>query len=263
VIRFEGVAIGCPDPFGLFRTLSPIRLPQNLTVLPRRYPVPPLALPGTMKYQHGGMALASSVGESEEFVSLRDYRHGDPVRHIDWRSWARTGKPIVKEFEDEFYVRHALVLDTFADVDKASQFEGAVSVAASFACTIKTQDSLLDLMFVGTKAYCCTAGRGLGDTDHLLEVLASVQLCADNSFDVLDQLVTEHMTGVSGCVCIFLQWDDRRRLLVQKLRAFGIPVLVLLMVGGDDEADANLLADDRQGFRIIEADKVEEGLAKL
>ena len=68
-----------------------------------------------MRYQEGGVALAANIGRSEEFVSLREYRHGDPVRHIHWRSWAKTGKPIVKEFEDEFFVRHALVLDTFTD----------------------------------------------------------------------------------------------------------------------------------------------------
>ena len=31
-----------------------------------------------MKYQQGGVALAANVGRSEEFVSLRDYRRGDP-----------------------------------------------------------------------------------------------------------------------------------------------------------------------------------------
>ena len=25
-------------------------------------------------------------------MALRDYRRGDPMRHIHWRSWAKTGK---------------------------------------------------------------------------------------------------------------------------------------------------------------------------
>jgi len=86
-----------------------------------------------------GVALASNVGQSEEFVSLRDYRRGDPLRHIHWRSWAKAGKPVVKEFEDEFFVRHALVLDTFIDDPHSELFEEAVSVAASFASTVLTQ----------------------------------------------------------------------------------------------------------------------------
>jgi len=110
-----------------------------------------------MRYQEGGVALAANVGRSDEFVALREYRRGDPLRHIHWRSWAKTGKPIVKEFEDEFFVRHALVLDTFDGEPNSEVLEEAVSVAASFACTVLTQESLLDLLFVGNQSYCFTA----------------------------------------------------------------------------------------------------------
>jgi len=53
-----------------------------------------------------------------------------------------------------------------------------VSVSASFAATVQTQDSLLDLMFVGTEAYVFTAGRGVGHVDRMLEVLAEVRRAA-------------------------------------------------------------------------------------
>jgi uncharacterized protein (DUF58 family) len=115
VLRFTGVTLARPDPLGLVRAVATVPLPQSVLILPRRYPVASIALPGTAKYQEGGVALASSVGQSDEYVALRDYRHGDPLRHIHWRSWARVGHPVVKEFEDEFFVRHALVLDTFTD----------------------------------------------------------------------------------------------------------------------------------------------------
>ena len=38
---------------------------------------------------------------------------GDPLRKIHWRSWARRGKPVVKEYQEEYFSRIALVLDTF------------------------------------------------------------------------------------------------------------------------------------------------------
>ena len=38
------------------------------------------------------------------------------------------------------------------DGENDEVFEEAVSIAASYACTIETQDSLLDLLFVGTRA---------------------------------------------------------------------------------------------------------------
>ena len=91
---------------------------------------------------------------------MRDYRPGDPLRRIHWRSWAKTDKPIVKEYQDEFFVRHALILDTFQKEAYGDVFEEAISVAASFACTMGTQDSLLDLMFIGTEERGRAGGAG-------------------------------------------------------------------------------------------------------
>jgi uncharacterized protein (DUF58 family) len=238
---------------------------QTTLVLPRRYLLPPVALPGMMKYQAGGVALASNVGQSDEFVSLRDYRHGDPLRHIHWRSWAKAGKPVVREFEDEFFVRHALVLDTFTDHPYSEVFEEAVSVAASFACSIRTQESLLDLLFVGPESYCFTAGRGLARSEQMLEVLASVQSCLDRSFADLEELVINHVRAVSGCICIMLAWDQERRDFVERLKRLGVPLLVLLIRahGESKEVDPGPMREEPERFHVLEVGKIEKGLAML
>ena len=38
---------------------------------------------------------------------------GIALRKIHWRSWARRGEPVVKEYQEEYFSRIALVLDTF------------------------------------------------------------------------------------------------------------------------------------------------------
>jgi uncharacterized protein (DUF58 family) len=265
VLRFSGVTLARPDPLGLFRALAKFPLSQSVLILPKRYLLPPIALPGAMKYQEGGVALASSVGQSEEFVALREYRRGDPLRHIHWRSWARTGKPIVKEFADEFFVRHALVLDTFSDHPQNEAFEEAVSVAASFACTIQTQESLLDLLFVGAEAYCFTAGRGLAHADQILEILASVRVCSEKSFETLEALVLNHASVVSGCICVLLAWDKVRRNFVEKLKASGVPVLVVVLLTSapDEPLEPGPMSDDPDHFHTLILGQLEEGLAKL
>jgi hypothetical protein len=265
ILRFVGLTVARPDPLGLFRSFSKVVAPQTVLILPKRYPLPPIALPGQMKYQEGGVALAANVGRSEEFVALRDYRHGDPVRHIHWRSWAKTGKPIVKEFEDEFFVRHALVLDTFTDEPHGELLEEAVSVAASFACTVLTQESLLDLLFVGNQSYCFTAGRGLGQADQMLEILASVQNCGDKKFDALEHLVLNHISVVSGCICVLQRWDEARRKFVEKLKSLGVPVMVLVVVrpGEGISGAGGPLLDAPGNLHILEIGRIEEELAKL
>ena len=264
-LRFAGVSLARPDPLGLFRSLARVAASQTVLILPRRYALPRLALPGALKYQQGGVALAANVGQSEEFVALREYRRGDPLRHIHWRSWARVGKPIVKEFEDEFFVRHALVLDTFTERPHSDEFEEAVSVAASFACTLLTQESLLDLLFVGPQAYCFTAGRGLAHADQMLEILASVRACADQPFDTLEPLVLNHVSAVSGCICVLLAWDAPRRRFVEKLTALGLPVLVLVIVprGCGLSGPGGPWRDTAGRLHVLEVGKIEEGLARL
>lgn len=262
-LRFKGIRLARPDPFGLIRSF--IRLPgvQSLVVLPKRYQLPPLAWPGLVKYQLGGVALASSVGESEEYVFLRDYRRGDPLRHMHWKSWAKLGRPIVKAFQDEFFVRHALILDTFGGLDHPEVFEEAVSVAASFAYTIQNQDSLLDLMFVGTQAFCFTAGRGLAQTDQVLEVLAEVARCRDQSFQALETLVLEHAAGLSGCVCVLQDWDEPRQHLAEQLNALGLPLLILVIVPPGRTLTPGRAVGASGRFHVLETGRIAEGLARL
>ncbi len=265
VVRFESVTVARPDPLGIYRALRRLRLPQSLLVLPRRYALPPIPLPGGMKYQQGGVAMASHIGQSEEFVSLREYRRGDPLRHIHWRSWAKTGKPIVKEFEDEFFVRHALVLDTFTPRPHSELFEEAVAVAASFACTVLTQESLLDLLFVGPEAFCFTAGRGVAHADQMLEILASVQPCRERPFQLLENLVIRHASTVSGVICVLLAWDQERQDFIKKLKVIGLPLLVIVIRAPDETEPLNPgpMSDAPEQLRTLELGRIEQQLAQF
>jgi uncharacterized protein (DUF58 family) len=264
-LRFTDLTIARPDPLGLFRAVQEHRDDAALLVLPRLYRVPRVRLDGRRRYQRGGMSLASTVGDSQEFLALREYRPGDPMRAIHWRSFARLGKPVVKEFQDEFFVRHGLVLDTFADHNSSARFEEAVSVAASFALSIPDQDSLLDLMFVGNRAYRFTAGRGLAQSENMLEILACVQPCADQPFSTLTRLVLGHLHEMSGFICVFLDWDAPRRDLVSGLRAAGVPVLALVITtpGNPLDASAGALADQPQRLVGLPAGSIQPALDRL
>ena len=263
VLRLTGTTVACPDPFGLFRSLRKLPCAQSVLIFPRRYPMPALGLPGTMKYQLGGVSLASSVGESEEFVALREYRPGDPLRRMHWKSFAKLGKPIVKEYQEEFFVRHALVLDTFGGPRGGELFEEAVSVAASLAFTIQNQDSLVDLMFAGPRAYCFTAGRGVGHIEQILEVLASVQFSQENNFASLEQLVVTHAAELSGCVCVFLSWDQERQRLVNALLSRSVPLRVFVLTHSEESLPPGVMQAQPGNLHALPIGQVAEKLAAL
>lgn len=228
-INFKRSVLLRPDPFGLSNASRKINKADSVLVLPKRYKAPKIALPGIRRYQRGGVNHAGSVGDSQEFVSLRDYRPGDPVKNIHWRSFAKQSMPIVKEFQDEFFVRMGMVLDTFLETKNEMLFEEAVSVAASLIDDPDNNDSLLDLMFVGNDAYKFTSDRGIANLNRMLEILACVNACYDKSFENLSNLVFRNIDSLSALICIFLDWDQSRQDFVKKIRALNVPVLVIIL----------------------------------
>ena len=262
-LLLAGGMVARGDPFGLVRALSRVSSPHTVLVLPRRYPLPPLALPGQSHYQRGGVAMASGVGESEEFVALREYRRGDSLRRVHWRSAARLGALVVKEFQDEFFYRHALVLDTFCEPSRDLLFEEAVAVAASFASTVPNQESLLDLLFVGPKTVCVTSGRGVGHSRQMLEVLAAVKPCREPRLEELEALVLQHSVALSGCLLVLMEWDEPRRALVRRLKALRLPTLVMLMVPRGHTVDPGRPEDQPDQLLVLESGSVGEGLQRL
>lgn len=228
-LYFEKTRLAQADPLGLFQAQKIFKNKDKLLILPKLYKTPALSFQGKRAYQQGGINNASSTGDSQEFISLRDYRPGDPIRSIHWRSFAKTNHPVVKEYNDEFFIRYGLILDTFLDNKTEGVFEDAVSIAASFMTAQKEQDALLDLMFIGNNTYRFTSGRGLGGNENILEVLACIQPVNVSNIKNMEIMLNEYIHECSGLICILLDLDNERKILVNTLSQYNIPVKVLII----------------------------------
>ena len=257
-IELAGLTLARTDPLGLVRGIARLRAPGRVVVLPKRYRLPALALPGRRRFQQGGVTLATSVGDSEEFVGLREYRPGDPLQKVHWKSTARTGTPIVKEYQDEFFERHALVLDTSSVRGEDPAFEEAVAIAASFVYAIDTRECLLDLLFVGGEVRTYTAGRGQMQIEHMLEVLAGVAPSPPGEFATLARAVLAQRRTLSSCIAVLLDWDEARRTFVETLARSGLETRVLLVCARDAAPAA-----PPRGVLVLQPGEIEAGLAKL
>jgi hypothetical protein len=260
-IEMAGLTVGRSDALGLVRGLARLPLAARLIALPRRYRLPEIALPGKRKFQPGGVSLAASIGDSEEFLALRDYRPGDPLQRVHWKSYARTGKPVVKEYQDEFFERHALVLDTGTGRGEDAAFEDAVALAASFVYTIDTHECLLDLLFVGDGVRAYTAGRGQMQSQHMLEVLAAVAPSEPAAFADLSRAVAGRRDSLSSVILILLDWDEERRKLAAALQGSGAELRVLLVC---EKGPAAAFSDPAPAWVTkLHPGEIEQGLAKL
>lgn len=259
-LNFTGVSLARPDPLGLFHALDRIGLKGRLLVLPGTYDILPPRVDARRKYHPGGEKLASSVGNTDEFMAIRDYRPGDSLRHLHWKTFARTQTLAVREFEDEFFVRHALLLDTRLPSGREDIFEEAVSIAASLLLEMGSAESLVDLMFVGDRVYTLSAGRGLALSETLLEVLACARPAPARTVAYLMPHLREHLEKLSGGICVFLGWDDDRRELTEMFRRAGVSVHTLV-VCEDGQAMAETIrrsAADPATVTVVPAGQVEK-----
>lgn len=228
-LNFSGVTFARPDALGLFNRVFKKVKKNKVLVLPRPYALDSFRLIPTRQYHPGGICLASSIGDSEEFMSLRQYRPGDPLRNIHWRSFAKTNELVIKEFEDEYFVRHALILDTFTGSGGETLFEEAIRIASSYIRSFQTDESILDLMLVGRHIYSFSSGRGLAHSENMLEILACAEPSEDKTILELVPALQSGIKNFSGAICIFLDWEAGHRKIYQVFKQSRSPVFIIVL----------------------------------
>ncbi|WP_196717313.1 DUF58 domain-containing protein [Actinomyces trachealis] len=134
--RRRGVIIVGPatsvrgDPLGLLRRKQRWNEPIELFVHPRTITIDTEAI-GFIRDIEG--AVTQELSSSDvSFHALRDYIPGDDRRNVHWRSTARTGRLMVRQFEETRRSHLLVVLDLDAEAwHSADEFEIGVSCAAS------------------------------------------------------------------------------------------------------------------------------------
>jgi uncharacterized protein (DUF58 family) len=225
------------DPFGLVRSKA-VWLPEQVVLAyPRYYTLDELPLPMGRRYQPGGIPLASEVGDSLEFIGTREYREGDALRKIHWRSWGRLGKPVVKEYQEEYFSRIALVLDTFLPKRprprERERFEAAISLLASVAGHFSRSEEVVDILAAGPDLYEVSTGRSLGYLDNVLDVLACLEPSPAPPFESIGPALFERLERLTTLVAVMLEWDDTREAFLRHVRAMGVAVRILLVHEGE------------------------------
>jgi uncharacterized protein (DUF58 family) len=133
--RFDGFRIATKFPFALFHKARDIHETGEVLVFPAVFQVPPPA----PRARYVGDSHMNRLGRRGEFFGLREYRDGDDRRMIHWRSSARFGRMLVREYEEEAQQRATIIVDNAlpagADEKLVNALEDAISLAASLAAS--------------------------------------------------------------------------------------------------------------------------------
>ncbi len=136
--RFEigPMTVRVSDAFGLVELGRAFRTTVPLIVTPRISPLPPVPLGGSWNGSGDNRPRAFAFGSAED-VTVREYRQGDDLRRVHWRSSARTGDLMVRREEQPWQSRATVIIDnrllSHRGQGIASSLEAAVSVTASLA----------------------------------------------------------------------------------------------------------------------------------
>lgn len=83
-----------------------------------------------------GLHLSPAKGSSVEFAEHRAYVPGDEIRHIDWRTFAKTDRYYLKQYDDETNLRGTLVLDASASMAFSSAGVAKLRYASCLAAAL-------------------------------------------------------------------------------------------------------------------------------
>ena len=244
---------GSSYPLNLIRCPFQRGQREQLTVYPEFTSQINFDLPLKNIYQTGGIAISTKKGESNEFFGTREYRYGDRLKDIHWRSYAHTGKLIVKEYIDEYFVRTGMLVDTqIFNPKEILHLEKRVSIAAGLADALSHKGYLIDLLAEGNTLHEFEKGNADTYLDQLMRIFATLEGQKSINFRQLQEKFTPHLQATSSLVVILGDWDESRAEFCQFLKNSGIELRLILVEG------KKLTATPTQKVSIVQSANLKE-----
>lgn len=251
--RLGPMALRSGDPFGLFSFNR--KLPQTsiITVYPATLDLPGF-LPPLGQLMGAESRRRRTQHVTPDFAGVRDYMPGDARSRIHWGSTARTGRLIVKEFEEDPTSDLWIVLDmaerAYAETDEMPQWlefdaltawfealpdllpsttEYGVTAAASLLRHFLAQNRAVGMISHGRRREIMQPDRGMRPLTRSLEYLAVLE--AEGVRPLAEVLVLEQGFFTRGTTLILVTSEHRPGWVdvVRDLQRRGIRVVAVLV----------------------------------
>jgi uncharacterized protein (DUF58 family) len=128
---------GTRAPFGVWSRTKKVDAGAGLIVYPRYEEISTFPLLEAMSSPFETVHERRSPGTGFDYLGTREYRRGDSMRVVHWRSSARRGELVVKEFEEELSTPVSILIDRSVGSEKGpagdSTFDAAARITATLA----------------------------------------------------------------------------------------------------------------------------------
>ena len=230
--RTETVALTTSAPFGVAERRRRVAADSTTLVVPRVFSLGPLPFVEPIGSVQQAVHSQPRRGSGPEYLGIREYRPGDSMRHVHWPSTARHGSIMVREFEEEFTRRVAIVVDTERDVgDVWTPLDRSCSAAASIASATYAHGHGARLVAAMPDGSVDVLSRA--DERDVLRWLASLEPSGVKVSTVIERLGPSELRGAESAVVVAAAWENADpSSAVGRLRR-RVPRVVVLGVGTD------------------------------
>jgi uncharacterized protein (DUF58 family) len=260
------LSVRLSDPFGFVELTRSFSSKVAVVVTPQVIPLPAVRLSGDWSGAGDNRPRAFAAAGTED-VTIREYRLGDDLRRIHWRSSARADELMVRREEQPHQSRATILLDTRQSAHRgsgpASSFEYAVTAAASIGAHLARHQFVVRLLSEEKTADAHWHDRGISgpvEVQMLLDALAVVQTSPNVEFAGGAEY---HSSGLVVAVLGAVNSTDLAglsRLRAGSTRALAILIDVAAWSRTDQRTDGNSAAAEdqadalrRQGWSVVVA----------
>ena len=236
--HISGVRLLGTDLLGVAPAEGLAAATAEVLVYPRIIELPEMALPPS---RGGGQTMQEAAfrkGEGSSFFGIREYRPGDPLRHVHWRTAARLGKLAVVEWEAEESTDVLIAIETRTGSERnladGTTLDVAAGLAGSLASMILRDGDSVRLLAPGASEWHPGVERGVDSMPGMLTSLARMKSAAEESITSRLRLVAPHVSP--GTLICILTPDPSTALVecVRYLQAARMRVAVYALETGHD-----------------------------
>ncbi len=190
-------------PFHLFRSTRLYPSETYIAVTPRLLSGDDDTLARALLNSLGGWSRKLLSGDALDYTGSREYEVGMPVRRWDFPSWARLGRPIVREFQSPSIQMVTLIVDTSVDADSLKQdredqplLERVLSLAATAVIDL-TRKTVRVRMYVTSESPTSfdpvESPQSIPDSESLLIRLAAAESVSIDKADSRVQQIIDQV----------------------------------------------------------------------
>lgn len=193
----------------------------------------------------GGEIAMRPRGAGLELISLRDYRAGDPLRAIDWKASARSGRHTVRIFSEDQQLELVLVIDagrsSNLEAGPLTRVQHYINIAARLAeKAIHNGDRVGIVVFADKPQEILTPVKGMAGLMQIRGVLERIRVTSQESNPLTAMLEVRRLVQHRSLVPLFTDLDEGERAdqLIKATKLIAPQHLPLIAALIDEEVEA-------------------------